>query len=221
MDDKSIDNMLQVYNSKQEDTWLMNVMQLNMDCIIALQKQKAKNSLSSLTRIKTIVAFAGILWIWLLVFLLMHSLSMEKIFFVVSVGAIVIFNVYAVIIYFKHIVLIRQINKSNNITQTQHKLAQLQTSTMHITRILFLQSPFYTTWFLSVDMLAGTSTGLLIFQCCITAFFTLLSIWLYRNIKYENADKKWFRILFSGKEWTSVTKAIAFMQEIEDFKNDK
>jgi Na+-driven multidrug efflux pump len=118
-------------------------------------------------------------------------------------------------------VLIRQINKSNNITQTQHKLAQLQTSTMHITRILFLQSPFYTTWFLSVDMLAGTSAGLLIFQCCITIFFTLLAIWLYRNIKYENADKKWFKILFSGKEWTSVTAAIAFMQEIEDFKNDK
>ena len=221
MENKSIDSMLQSFSKNEDDTWLMNVMQLNMDCIIALQKQKTKSILSSLVNIKAIVAFLGILWIWFLVFLLVHSLTIEKIFFVVSVAAIVIFNVYAVVIYIMHIVLIKQINKSNSITETQHKLARLQTSTMQITRVLFLQSPFYTTWFLSVDMLAGASTIMLIFQFFITAFFTFLSVWLYRNINFENAGRKWFKILFSGKEWTSVTKAIAFMQEIEDFKNDK
>ena len=74
MEDKSIDSMLQSFGKNEDDTWLMNVMQLNMDCIIALQKQKTKSILSSLVSIKAVVAFIGILWIWFLVFLLLIQL---------------------------------------------------------------------------------------------------------------------------------------------------
>lgn len=221
MEDRSIDSMLQSFNKNEDDSWLMNVMQLNMDCIIALQTQKAKKTLRSLIWFKAVTLILGILWLWFLVFLIMHSPLPEKIFFVVSAGVIALVTAIAVVVYIKHIILIRQINNSASVTDTQLKLAKLQTSTLQIVRILFLQSPFYTTWFLTSDMLSKASTGILIFQICITGLFTFFSIWLYRNISYKNKDKKWFRILFNSPEWTSVNKAMAFIKEIDDFKNDK
>ncbi|CAN5490027.1 hypothetical protein BH10BAC2_BH10BAC2_11970 [soil metagenome] len=221
MEEKTLDNMLHSLNSKTEDTWFMNVMQLNMDCIIALQTQKAKTTLRSLVWFKAVTLIPGILWVWFLVFLIIHSQLPEKIFFVISAGVIALVTAIAVLVYVKHIILIRQINNSANVTDTQLKLAKLQTSTLQIVRILFLQSPFYTTWFLTSEMLAKASMGILIFQICITGLFTFFSVWLYRNISYKNKDKKWFRILFNSPEWTSVNKAIAFIKEIDDFKNDK
>jgi hypothetical protein len=41
---------------------------------------------------------------------------------------------------------------------------------------------------------------------------------LYRNISYENAHKKWFKILFNSPEWTSLIKANDYLLEIERFK---
>jgi len=221
MEERSIDNLLQSYNNKADDTWLMNVMKLNMDCIVAMQTQKAKSALVSVTWFKIFTIIAGILWVWFLCCLLLYSLTPEKIFFVVSAGVIMLISAAAVVVYIKHIILIRQINNSNNVTNTQMKLAKLQTSALQIVRILFLQMPFHTTWFLTTDMLAKAGTGILIFQILITAAFTFLAVWLYRNISLKNADKKWFKILFSGKEWTGVIKAMAFVQEIDDFKNDR
>lgn len=221
MEDKSLDSMLQSFNKKEDDTWLMNVMQLNMDCIIAMQTQKAKSALRSVIWFKAVTLILGILWVWFLVFLIIHSQLPEKIFFVVSAGVIALVTAMAVVVYIKHILLIRQINNSASVTDTQMKLAKLQTSTLQIVRILFLQTPFHTTWFLTYNMLATAGTGILIFQICITSLFTFFAVWLYRNISYKNKDKKWFRILFNSPEWTSVSKAIAFIQEIDDFRNDR
>ena len=81
--------------------------------------------------------------------------------------------------------------------------------------------PFYSTWFITPTLLANAGTAWLIVQIVATTLLTFLSIWLYRNISFENANKRWFRILFGNSEWTGVTKAIAFIKEIDDFKNDK
>jgi hypothetical protein len=54
----------------------------------------------------------------------------------------------------------------------------------------------------------------------ITAGFAAIAIWLYVNINTANVDKKWFRFLFSSKEWTGIVDAAAFLNEIEDFKKE-
>ena len=69
-------------------------------------------------------------------------------------------------------------------------------------------------------MIASNWTAFFLISLPITLFFVFVSIWLYKNINYKNADKKWLKILFSGKEWTSVIKAVKFMKEIEDFKRE-
>jgi len=222
MNDLELQAIWQSYDKKLEEARLLNLQSwaLNLQCFEALQKQKATSKLKSLINLKAFIAFLGIVWVAFLSFLVYHSLELSKIFFVVSVSAIIIVNIIAIVVYITHIVWLKQINNSDNIVSTQQKLARLQTSTMWITRILFLQTPFHTTWFISFKMFAHASVGAWMFQICITLFFTWIAIWLYRNISYKNMDKKWFRILFSSSEWTSVVKAIDFIKEIEDFKKD-
>jgi hypothetical protein len=221
MEDRSFENMLQSFKEKDNDTWLMNVMQLNMDCIITVQTQKAKSKLTSVAIIKVLGILLGLLWVWLLGSLGFAAYIVGNIFFAVSAGIVMLISIIAIIVYIKHLVLIAQIKESDTITYTQRKLAELQTSTLKITRILFLQMPFYSTWFITPTLLANAGTGWLTVQIVCTTALTFLSIWLYRNISFKNANKKWFRILFGNSEWTGVTKAIAFMKEIDDFKNDK
>jgi len=52
----------------------------------------------------------------------------------------------------------------------------------------------------------------------VTLLLALAAIWLYRNISLKNSHRKWFKILFNSREWTSVIKAMEFMKEIEAFK---
>ena len=163
MEDKSLDNMLQSFNKKEDDTWLMNVMQLNMDCIITIQTQKAKSKLTRVAIIKIIAVVLGLVWVWFLGSLCFAAYMTSNMFFLVSSGAIMFFTVAAIIVYLKHLVLIGQIKNSYSIVYTQQQLAELQTSTLKITRILFLQTPFYSTWFLTPTLLANTSMGWIIF----------------------------------------------------------
>ena len=50
--------------------------------------------------------------------------------------------------------------------------------------------------------------------------FVILAVFLYRNITVENANKKkWVRGLITGTGIKSVTRAMDFMKEIDEFKN--
>ena len=62
---------------------------------------------------------------------------------------------------------------------------------------------------------------LYILQFLLTASFSYIAIWLFFNIKYENRDKKWFRLIFEGKEWTPIIKSIELYEEIEEFKRQE
>lgn len=53
----------------------------------------------------------------------------------------------------------------------------------------------------------------------VTLLFTILAIWLYKNLTTENMDKRWVKaILKTTPEYTSVIKARNFLNEIENFK---
>jgi hypothetical protein len=222
MEDFELKNIWKEYDRKIEEAKIINMQSwvINFKTFEYLQTEKAKSKLNSISAFKKWVIFGGILWIAFLVFLIVNSLAMSKIFFVLSLSAIVVFNVIAVIVYLKHIILISEIDNSENLVEVQQKTAQLQASTMQITRILFLQSPFYSTFFWSPAMISSSWTAFFLISLPITLLFVFLSFWLYKNINYKNADKKWFRILFSSKEWTSIIKAIKFMEEIEEFKKE-
>ncbi|MBS1496004.1 MAG: hypothetical protein JSU03_01945 [Bacteroidetes bacterium] len=221
----NIDNLQDIwkaYDHKLEESRVLNMQSwvLNLKCFEDLQKQKAKAKLNRLATLKKWAVFLGIIWVLFLLFLIAHSLVFSKIAFVISAGAIAVITSIGVAMYIRQIILIRQIDNSENIIYVQQKLAELQTSTLNIPRILFLQSPFYCTWWFTPAWVSSGDPGFWFISLPIALLFVYFSLWLYKNISYKNCDKKWFKILFNSPEWTSVIKAKDFMNEIEVFKKD-
>lgn len=203
---------------KAQDEKLDRAMKLNLYLFENLQKQKAESKLHSLARFKLWAVILGIIWVAFLG-ILIYGNQFKNPFFTVSVFMIALFSLIAVIIYIKHIVLIRQLDYSKSITETQKKLSELQTSTINIGRFLWLQAPFHTTWFWSKEMIGDMDIKFWLISVPVTLLFTILAIWLYKNLTTENMDKRWVKaILKTTPEYTSVIKARNFLNEIENFK---
>ncbi len=204
---------------KAQEEKLDRTMKLNLYLLESLQKQKAESKLNSLARFKLWAVVLGIIWI-LFLGVLIYGNQLKNIYFTVSVGMIMLFNIAAVAVYLKHIALIRQLDYSQSITITQEKLSQLQASTFNL-RFLLLQTPFYTTWFWSTGMINDMGLKFWLISVPITLVFCLLAIWLYKNLTLGNMKKKWVRNLVnSTPEHSSVFKAMDFLKEIEEFKKE-
>jgi len=222
MEDITLQNMWKDYDRKLEESKLLNLQSwaLNRQAFEMVQTQKAKSKLNRLVTFKTRAIVLGVIWVAFLCFLAFNTISWQGIFFNISVGMIALFTALAIITYIKHIILIRQIDESGSIVETQQKLASLQSSTIRIVRILWLQMPFYTTFFLTPAMLANGGIKTWVITIVITGLFTFAAIWLYKNINYSNRHKKWFKILFGSIEWTAVVKAMEYLDEVEQFKKE-
>ena len=155
MEDSQLKDLLASYNQRLEEARVLNLQSwvLNYKCYESMQSQKAKSKLKSLISFKMFAVVLGILWVLFLGYLLYYSLEMSKIFFVISVSAIMLITSAAIIVYAYHIVLLRQIDNTENVVKTQETIARLQASTINITRILFLQSIFYCTFWWTPAMI--------------------------------------------------------------------
>ena len=67
-------------------------------------------------------------------------------------------------------------------------------------------------------MLENGNIVLYTIQIVVTLLFTFLAVWLFRNIKYENRDKKWFRLIFNGNEWSPVIKSMELLSQIDEYR---
>lgn len=222
MTDIELQKIWSSYDQKLEEARLLNMQSwvLNMQCYEALQSQKAKSKLKSLLAIKWVAVFFGILWILFVGFLVYHSFSMSRIVFVICGIANMIITLVAIALYIQQIIYIRQIDNSETVVEVQRKIASLRLSTLNAPRVLFLSLPLYSAFYISKEMLEHAGALWLTIQFGCIAIFIFLAIWLYRNINFKNMDKKWFRLLFSSSEWTSITKAMELLDEIEEFKRE-
>lgn len=213
MEDINIKAIWHAYDDK-----LAHALQLNHRLMTEVQTQKARTVLHSLRNFKIGAVLLGVVWIAVLAWLVSHTLHYRTMFFAASAGIVLLFNVLAIGIYLRHIILLQQLNNSNSVIDTQKQLAKLQASTIRYTRMLFLQLPFYTTWWYAPEQFFGGDLLTLLIQLPVTLLFTWLAIWLYHNIDERNKDKRWFRILFSNKEWTDLVKAQHFLKEIDELE---
>ena len=223
MEDNELKNMWKEYDRKIEESKILNLQSwvLNLQSFEYMKTGKAKSKLNALGIQKKWMIALGFIWVFFLVFLIVNSLEFSKIFFVISAGAIAVFTSIAIITYIKQIVLINEIDNSDSLVEAQRKVASLQASTLKIVGILFLQSPFYTTFFWSPQMITGDPLAFWAISFPVAIFFVWLSVWLYRNISFKNVNKKWFKILFSSSEWTLVVKAMRYLNEIDEFKRER
>ena len=209
-------NLWKSYNEKLAENLMFN--KKNAEDITKL---KVQTFLARMKPLKIFIVLMGIGWVVFLDILIVNLFYTANPFFLSSAIVIAVFNKLAIGIYTYQLIVIHQIDIGESILKTQEKLSRLKSSTLWVSRLLFLQLPFWTTFHLNKTMLENGNGWFFLLQLVITVSFIYLGIWLFFNIKYENRDKKWFRLLFNGPEWTPILKSIELCREIEAFKQDK
>jgi len=221
MEDEYLKNSWNSADNKMDD--LMNTDKKSLEFML---NKKIKSTLKSLLIPKLVGIVLGLGWV-LFMFMLIYfsflssAMSMGKVFFIGSVSMIMLITAYGVFLYIKDIFIIRQIDLSESITFTQRKLAEIQLSIMNSVRVLWLQLPFYTLWYLDYDLIVHGSIIFYIIQIIVTGSTACLSIWLFRNMVEKNLNKKWVRNFMRGYGFYRARQAIDFISEIDNFKRDQ
>jgi hypothetical protein len=207
-------NLWKSFDKKLEENLMLN--KINAE---EITKIKVNSFLGSMKPIKLFTVVAGLIWVGLLDAIILNVFKVANPFFLFSAILLVLVNKLAIGIYLYQLILLYQVDISDTILSTQEKIARLKSSTLWIARLLFLQLPVWTTFYWSKSMFEHGKPVLLFIQVVITLFFTMLALWLFFNIRYQNKDKKWFKLIFSGKEWTPAIKSMELLEQIKEYKN--
>jgi hypothetical protein len=213
MEDTQILSLWKSYGAQLQESLTLN--RKNAQDITRL---KVQSLLASMKPWKIFAILTGILWVGFVDMLLIGLFNIAHPMFLVSAGLHVILTKLAIGIYVYQYILLQQVNITEPILQAQERIARLQSSTILVARLLFLQLPAWTTFYWDQSMLEGGNAGWFILQAVVTLSFTLLAIWLFFNIKFENRNKKWFRLIFTGGEWDPVIKSMEMLQQVDEHK---
>lgn len=134
----------------------------------------------------------------------MHSATIHVLLTAITTG-----------IYVYQIDLINKIYFSEPVMTIQEKVSKLKISTLNVTRLLFLQLPVWTTFYWNEKMFLAENWLLWVLKAIVTISFVYVALWLFFNIKYENRNKKWFKLMFRGKEWEPILQSMELLNQIE------
>ena len=219
MENIELINIWKEQNAKIEKSLAINQLLLKETI-----NNKAKNSLRSLIKLKTAGIIAFVFYLLFLAYLLVYAFSNYSSawnYFIISISVIALVNVKGLADYIKHLVWTNNVNYNGSVIEIQQQLSRLQLSIINHAKIMTLQFPFFTTFYLSSSWFPqDVGFGYIILQVLVTGSFVYFSYWLYKNSIPENLDKKWFRNVIAGSGGKSVMKALAFYKEMEEFKKD-
>lgn len=215
-----MDNLEIINLWKQYDERLEKTLSLNHKLIAELQQQKAKKALKPARNYKLIAILGGIVYAAMIIYFLYYTKPITSVFLKASVLIHLVVTVIAIGMYVYQVVLIGQIDCSENIIQMQQKLAKLKTSTVKVIAICCLQMPVFATWNITFKLIYEKPLNFWFIQMPIVALFTFAGFWLFRNVSLKNMDKKWFKVMFYGAEWNAILKSGKFLREIEHFEEE-
>jgi len=220
MEDIEIKNIWKSYDALIQESKVLNLQSwaVNIRCFEELQTRKAQSKLKSLIIPKIIAIALGIGWILFLAFIFYYTLS--QVFIAVSLGMILLFSIVAVIVYARDVITIARIDYSENILETQKKIASLQSSIINSVRVLWLQLPFYTTCYITNQQAATGGTTFWIIQTTVTFLAGWLAVFLFKNISLQNINKKPVKGFLKGYGLSRISKALDFINEIDAFKKE-
>jgi hypothetical protein len=213
MEDQSLIQLWKEYNKQVE-----NNLQLNRNNAAEILEIKLRSTISSLKPIKLSGVIIGILWVIFIDSILFFTFRDANSFFLVSAIMQVVLTKIAIGIYIYQLVIIDKVEVENDVLSVQEKIAKLQSSTLWVARLMFLQLPVWTTFYWTKEMLSNHEYLLYFIQLLATISLSILSVWLFLNINMENRNKKWFRIIFQGKEWNAAIRALEMLSQINQFK---
>ena len=212
MEEKDI---LQIW--KQYDQKLEANLVLNRSNAAALTQLKIHSLLGAIRPVKIFALLAGIAWVGFVDTLIIQFLPFANPFFLCAAIVQVLLTKLAIGIYLYQLVLIHLADITQPVVAIQQKLARLQSSTLWVARLLFLQLPAWTVFYWNKSMLQNGNLLLYALQLAVTISFTAAAIWLFKNINFNNRHKKWFRLLFSGQEWSPVMKSMELLAQLKEF----
>jgi len=215
MEDTEIINLWKSYDKKLEENLLFN--RKNAEDIT---KIKVQSFLSSMKPMKIFIVLFSLVWVGFVDILIFNIFDVASPFFLVSAAIHVLLTKLAIGIYLFQLILIYQVDINEPVLATQEKLVRLRSSTLWISRLLFLQLPVWTTFWWNEVMLREWNVFQWLVTGSVTLAFAIAAIWLFFNIKYENRDKKWFRLLFTGIEWNPVVKSMELLSQIDEYKTE-
>jgi hypothetical protein len=208
MQEDDLKRLWQAYDHKIDKLVAINKQQLR-----ELQTQKADTKIQSFKRNHIRVMLAGVLWVFVLAFFFYHGLG--NIYFAVSVGAVMLFNIFAVLLYLKHIIQLNQIDLTESLAQTQRKLSQVYTSYTQAGRVLLLQAPFFCTFWYTEELVREKDLTFWMIQALIVGFFTALSIYLFRQLSPKNPSDYWRKLSNKHFGAEKLQKAMDILDEIK------
>ena len=215
MEDTEIINIWKSYDKKLEESLLFN--KKNAEDIT---KIKVQSFLSSMKPMKIFIVVFSLVWVGFVDILIFNIFTVASPFFLVSAAIHVLLTKLAIGIYFYQIILIYQVDINEPVLATQEKLVRLRSTTLWISRLLFLQLPVWTTFWWNEVMFHEWNVFQWLIAGSVTLAFSFAAIWLFFNIKYENRDKKWFRLLFTGIEWNPLVKSMELLTQIDEYKTE-
>ncbi len=217
MKDSELKQYWATANEKLEMSFLIN--KINKD---ELRQPKVYHFISEMKAIKLFTLICGILWVGigsaiLSGVYLYHYTDANK-FFLFSATIHIVLTGIAIIVYLYQTITIYTLDITEPVLKTQERLTKLVSTTLLVTRVLVLQLPVWTIFYWNESMIENGSLLLWTIQTLITLLFTFTSLWLFFNIRFENRDKKWFRLIFEGKEWTPLLRAMELSEQIGKYK---
>jgi hypothetical protein len=217
MNELELKSMWQTANDK-----LAEALIINQNNTTDISRIKVHSILGSMKPIKIFTLLVGLLWVGVgataLSGIYINAFSDANKFFLFSATLQVLLTAISIVIYVFQLIKIYEVEISDPIVQTQNRLAQLKISTLWSARIMLLQLPLWTTFWWNESMLANWSFLQWATVLAFTVSFTLIALWLFFNIKYENRNKKWFKLIFTGKEWTPLMKSMEMLEQLDEYK---
>jgi len=214
MEDSELINLWKSHNKMLNENLIFN--KKNAE---EITRMKVRSVIESVRPVKLIAIITGIFWVAFVDTLIVDMFHRVNMYFIVSAGGQSILSTICIAVYVYHVVLIQQVAIDDSVLATQEKIARLKSSTLWAARIAFLQLPLWTTFYWNERMFEHANTGMIVLQVLVTVSFTLLGVWLFLNIKYENRHKRWFRLIFNGQEWKPLIKALDLLSQINQYKN--
>jgi hypothetical protein len=217
MNENELKLLWQSVNDKLEDS-----LKLNKKNAEDITKMKVQNFLSSMKPLKIFTLAFGILWVAVLGSvisnLFVNAYHKVSLFFLYSAAIQVLLTAIAVAMYIYQLGVIYKIDFSKPVFAIQEKLLKLKISSLNVVRILFLQLPVWTTFYWNEKMFVNGNLFLWIMQLLITLSVSFLAVWLFLNIKYQNRNKRWFKLIFIGKEWQPILQAVELLNQTEKYQ---
>jgi len=209
----------EAYNNKLDKT-----LSLNLSSMEDLQLGKSRNSTK---KILTYRVFEVVMFSFLVMFLGWYiANNWDQTHLVISGVIVNIFALVALVGSIGQVVLLQQIDFSKPIVEIRKKIELVNSHGLLFIKIIFFSAPVWWSYaIIAVDLSLGVDLYVHLEQDFVARYlvvnFLLIIplVWFFYKLSYKNLHIKWVRKtigLFTG---TKIMKALAFLNDIEEFEN--